>query len=36
MKRFCHYVAAYTGPLFIVTVSGTCGFVLGLAAHGST
>ncbi len=35
MKRAYQAVARYTGVLFIVAVSGACGFVLGLAAHGS-
>ncbi|MGI5347009.1 hypothetical protein ACQEU8_02300 [Streptomyces sp. CA-250714] len=28
MRRTWHAIAAYTGPIMIITISGACGFVL--------
>lgn len=31
MKRLYNAVAAFTGPLLIIMISGSCGLVLGIA-----
>ena len=32
MRRAVGWLARFTGPLLIIIVSGSCGFVLGVAA----
>jgi hypothetical protein len=32
MRRVVVWLARFTGPLMIIMVSGSCGFVLGVAA----
>ncbi|MFI1166389.1 hypothetical protein ACH4UM_23025 [Streptomyces sp. NPDC020801] len=32
MRRVVSWLALFTGPLLIIMVSGSCGFVLGVAA----
>lgn len=34
MKRTYHAVAAFTGPLLIIAISASCGFVIGVAVAG--
>lgn len=33
-KRFLHHVMALAGPILIVAISGSCGFVLGVSVRG--
>ncbi|MBW8798976.1 MAG: hypothetical protein JF597_37030 [Streptomyces sp.] len=32
MRRVLSWLGRFAGPQFIITVSGSCGFVLGVAA----
>jgi hypothetical protein len=32
MRRAVDWLARFTGPLMIIMISGSCGFVLGVAA----
>lgn len=34
-KRLFDRIAAFTGPLLIIMISGSCGFVIGVLVHPS-
>lgn len=36
MKRLAYAVGRFAGPLFLITVSASCGFVIGVTLATST